>query len=313
MNIEYQVPQMKRDTAVALGFFDGLHRGHRKVISGAVHAKERGLLPVVFTFLESPLGTLSQKSIPRLMTEEEKHRRLQALGVEEVVSLPFLSMKDLSAPSFVTSVLHEKLCAKEVYCGFNYHFGAGGSAGFEELQALCAPYSIKVFPCPPVLQGREPVSSTRIRGLLMGGKIEEANRLLGYRFGFAFPVVGGRRLGRLMGTPTLNQPFPEGFILPRFGVYASIVRFQDVVTYGVTNIGVKPTVGADGPLAETWMPEYNGRDLYGEKVRTELVAFLRPEKKFSGIEQLRAAILKNGEEARALWQQKMADDAALDL
>lgn len=313
MQIDVKVPRMRQDTAVALGFFDGLHRGHKKVIGGAAQASSRGLTPVVFTFEESPLEELTGTPVPRLLTKQQKLQRLSSLGIQAVLTLPFSSMKQMTPADFVKEVLHEKLRAREVYCGFNYHFGAGGTAGAEELTALCEPFGIRVFPSAPVMEGCLPISSTRIRGLLMNGDIEEANRLLGYHFGFDFPVVGGRKLGRLMGTPTLNQPFPKGFVLPRFGVYASLVRFHGTATYGVTNIGVKPTVGADGPLAETWMPEYAGDDLYGEAVHTELVAFLRPEMKFSGIDELRAAILKNGEEARALWRQKMADGRLIHL
>ena len=103
-----------------------------------------------------------------------------------------------------------------------------------------------------------------------------------------------------MGTPTLNQVFPEDYLVPRYGVYASLVSLNDGDYYGVTNVGVKPTVGADAPLSETWIPEYHGEELYGENIRVDLIDFIRPEKKFSGIEELQNNILQNAETAKKI-------------
>ena len=111
------------------------------------------------------------------------------------------------------------------------------------------------------------MSSTRIRALVQQGDVAAAERLLGRPFGYDFEIGRGRQLGRTMGTPTINQGFTEGFVLPRFGVYASLVSLNDGDYYGVTNVGVKPPVGADAPLSETWIPEYHGAELYGENIR----------------------------------------------
>ena len=146
----------------------------------------------------------------------------------------------------------------------------------------------------------ETVSSTRIRALVQQGDVAAAERLLGRPFGYDFEIVRGRQLGRTMGTPTINQVFTEGFVLPRFGVYASLVSLNDGDYYGVTNVGVKPTVGADAPLSETWIPEYHGEELYGENIRVDLIDFIRPEKKFSGIEELQNNILQNAETAKKI-------------
>ena len=142
--------------------------------------------------------------------------------------------------------------------------------------------------------------SLRSRHIPLLHQRADAERLLGRPFGYDFEIVRGRQLGRTMGTPTINQVFTEGFVLPRFGVYASLVSLNDGDYYGVTNVGVKPTVGADAPLSETWIPEYHGEALYGENIRVDLIDFIRPEKKFSGIEELQNNILQNAETAKKI-------------
>ena len=144
------------------------------------------------------------------------------------------------------------------------------------------------------------MSSTRIRSLIADGEIEEANRLLGRPFSYDFPVVHGRQLGRTLGFPTLNQRIPESFILPRFGVYASLVDVGGEKYYGVTNVGVKPTVGSEGPVCETWMPDYRGRELYGETVSCELHGFVRPERRFPGLRELQEQIFRDRETAKKI-------------
>lgn len=285
-------------TAVALGCFDGLHRGHLAVIGAAVARRAEGLLPAVFTFDESPQKELTGKAVPRLMTNSWKEQLLSDYGVELLYNIDFSEVMKLTPPSFVQGVLRDMLHAGAVFCGENYHFGRGGHAGVKELELLCQENGIELQVVPGVASGGRLISSTRIRELVQQGDMEQAAQLLGRPYCFDFPVAHGRRVGRLMGTPTLNQPFPQNFVLPKFGVYASRVYFKDWCMVGVTNVGVRPTVGADGPLAETWMPDYHGEELYGEVVRTELLEFLRPEMKFEGLEQLRAAILENGEQVR---------------
>lgn len=288
------------DTAVALGCFDGLHKGHAAVINRAVEEKSRGLIPAVFTFTASPQQELSGSGAPRLMETREKSRFLKEMGVEALYQIPFSTVMDLSSEDFVEQVLLKVLRAKRVYCGFNYHFGKGGRADHNDLGRICGQYGIEAFALDPVMDAGAPISSTRIRNMVETGDIESANRMLGRPLFYTLEVVKGRKLGRLMGTPTLNQLFPEGFILPRFGVYASLVTFDTTTTYGVTNIGVKPTVGSDAPLSETWMPDYAGDELYGKQVTVQLLRFLRPEKKFEDLDQLRRAILADGETAKGI-------------
>lgn len=301
MEVFTELIKNRKPAAVALGYFDGIHRGHQAVIREAVQAKAQGLVPCVFTFPESPLQELTGAGKPRLMSSSLKEGLLAEMGVELLWEVPFSSVMKLTPGEFVEYILKDTLGAQTVFCGYNYRFGAGGKAGVEELKALCSGQGIQVRALPPVEAEGNPVSSTRIREALEQGDAKTARELLGHPFSYDFPVVHGRRLGRVMGTPTLNQVFPEDYLVPRYGVYASLVSFDGIVTYGVTNIGVKPTVGAEEkPLSETWMPDYDGEALYGKQVKTELLEFIRPERKFSGLEELRQMILKNAEQAKKI-------------
>ncbi len=287
-------------TAVALGCFDGLHKGHAAVIGRAVQEQENGLTPTVFTFPDSPLRELSGSGAPRLMENSERSRLLEGMGVQYLYQIPFSSLMNLSPEEFVSRILRDVLQARKVFCGFNYHFGKGGRAGSGELQQLCKQEGIEAVSLDPVMEEGAPISSTRIRNMVETGNIESANRMLGRPFFYTGEVINGRKLGRLMGTPTLNQVFPEGFILPRFGVYAALVSCDGWMTSGVTNIGMKPTVGSPVPLSETWMPDYQGKELYGKQVKIQLLHFLRPEKKFEDLDRLRQAILSDGDRAREI-------------
>jgi len=177
---------------------------------------------------------------------------------------------------------------------------AGGARGnVELLSRLCKEYGAELIVVPPVLDGGEKVSSTRIRRAVAEGDISTASRLLGRPFGFTLEVIHGNHIGTGLGTPTINQALPEDLTLPRFGVYAAWCETESGRYYGVCNIGVKPTVGSDRVLAETWMPEFDG-DLYGRRVRVELMDFIRPERKFSSLDQLKEEIRRNAIRAKEI-------------
>lgn len=303
MKVFENLTPSERETAVALGNFDGVHLGHRKVISLALEEAANGLVPTVLTFSANPLEALGGESGGKILSREEKIRVLEELGVGQLYLLDFETVRNLSAEEFVRDVLGGTLRAKKACCGFNFTFGRGGTAGSQELYQLCAEEGIRTAVAEAVMADGTPVSSTRIRGLIENGRVEEAAVLLGKAFAYESPVLHGRRLGRKLGTPTLNQAVPEGFVLPKFGVYVSNVTLPDGAQYaGVTNVGVKPTVGSDAVSVETWMPDYRGDELYGRIVRTELLRFLRPERRFSGIDELRDAIRKDGAKAREFYR-----------
>ncbi len=285
-------------SSLALGAFDGLHRGHMAVIGRACAPGEGGrrLQPAVFTFSRSPAGNSA------VLTGRDKERLLEDAGVEVLYSLEFSQVKDWEAEAFVEQVLFETCAAQRLCCGEDFRFGRGARGDTALLQTLCDRRGVDLTVVPPVKEGGEKVSSTRIRAAVEAGDISLANRLLGRPFGFSLEVIHGNHIGTGLGTPTINQAIPEGFVLPRFGVYASWCRVGGEYFYGVTNVGVKPTVGSDRVLAETWMPEFQG-DLYGKRVRVFLLEFLRPEKKFGSLEELKAAIQTNGEQAKEVAAQ----------
>ena len=285
MKIYHDLEPGSGPDAVALGCFDGLHAGHRAVIQ---EARGAGLLPTVLTFQPDIRGQ-GVKAGGELVSQPRKIALLEEMGVEQAYLLSFSRIRDMNAQAFVDALM-SALRAKKLCCGFNFHFGRGGKAGVEALRELSTLYGAEVCVVPAVEIGGVPVSSTRIRTLVEAGEMEQAAELLGRPFSYDFPVAHGRKLGRKLGMPTINQPIPESFVLPRFGVYASMVRFGGNSYYGVTNVGVKPTVGAPGPLAETWMPEYSGPELYGEPVLMELLHFIRPEIKFESLEALKEQI-----------------------
>lgn len=293
-------------TSVALGNFDGLHIGHRKVISLALDGASAHLLPAVLTFQENPLADLGGGAGGRLLSQEDKIELLEHMGVRQLYVLNFRDVKNLTAEEFVDEVLVGCLKAKKVCCGFNFTFGRGGRADSAKLAELCGRRGVEVSVAQAVMLDGTPVSSTRIRGLIEAGRVEDAERLLGRPFAYRMPIRHGKKLGHSLGAPTLNQELPAGFVLPKFGVYASLVHVGGACCFGVTNVGVKPTVGSDRPLSETWMPDYRGGDLYGKTARVELIRFLRPEQKFSSLEELKREILRDGARARRIFEKGCA-------
>jgi riboflavin kinase/FMN adenylyltransferase len=291
------IPKCPR--AVALGMFDGVHLGHRAAImnSAGVEIESGGwACSSVFTFASPPF----KENAWELISLKQKKAVLTGLGVDELILVDFESVRQMTPEQFVRDILKEKLDARRVCCGFNYRFGKDGSGDADTLRRLCQPLGIEVVVIPPVTVDGEPVSSSRIRRLIEDGEIERAARLLGRPFTLDIEVTVGQRLGRLLGTPTINQVLPASFVRPKFGVYLSTVVVDGVSKFGVTNIGVRPTVGADRPLAETWIIDFDG-DLYGRHIPVTLVKYLRGEKKFDSLDQLKQQILEDAKTARAVF------------
>ncbi len=304
MNVYYDLTPASGDSAVALGCFDGLHIGHKKVISLAADGKKQGLVPTVLTFAHNPLTDLGGSAGGEIITRQQKIDLLKDFGIEQLYILRFSDVKNLSSQEFVEQILMRVCRAKEVCCGFNFTFGRGGKGNSQILSELCRERGIRTEVAGAVLFDGEPVSSTRIRGLIANGDVDKAAELLGRPYGYCSEVQHGRRIGReQLDAPTANQAIPGDFVLPRFGVYASRAYFEGKEYYGVTNVGVKPTVGSPCALAETWIPDYRGDDFYGKIIRVDLMKFLRPERKFAGLSELKSEILKNGAQAKEYFQE----------
>lgn len=279
--------------AVALGIFDGIHLGHRAVISALLNTD----VPcAVYTF---SMNSLSTKGGAEQLCPDEFHDQLCTLGVSELFETDFAAVRSMSPEEFVDEILCRQLRAVAVSCGFNYRFGKGGAGDAALLTALCARRGIAVTVVPAVEINGEPVSSTAIRRAIAAGDMATTRRLLGRNFCLRQPVVDGQHLGRRLGMPTINQTLPAGQACPRFGVYASCAIAQGQIYPAVTNIGRRPTVGADAPLAETYIDGFSG-DLYGQTVAVYPLQFLRPEQAFDSLEALQAQIQEDTAIARAL-------------
>lgn len=306
MNVYYDtVPMEHNMTSVSLGFFDGMHLGHKEVILNSLeYAKEKVLYPIVFTFDKNPRLEFdnSNPNATSLITQKDKIKLLEELGVKATYFIPFSSIKDLDAETFFKEILVDKLNAKSISCGFNYHFGKDGKGDKKLLLELCQKYSVSLILSTAVKYKGEPISSTRIRDALRNGEISSVNTMLGRKFSITSNIIHGAKIGRTLGVPTINQVFEDNFTMIKFGVYATSAVIDGIIYYGVTNVGVKPTVTNENkPICETWFPEYAGEDLYNKEITISFIDFIREEKKFDNLIQLKERILKDEEEARKLF------------
>ena len=289
MQILERLQKTEYKTSIALGFFDGVHKGHMEVIKTAVNNKKDGEKSAVLTFINSPTLDLTGFKKPLLLKNEDKMKLFENYGVDIVYCIDFKDIKNMSESEFV-DILSDTLNAKSITTGFNYHFGKGGKSGVDELKALCENRGIGCFTCSAVEHKGDVVSSTRIRESILDGNIELANEMLGYNFAIHGTVMKGNHIGTKINTPTINLPISDDLIAPHFGVYASIVQIGDHTYKGATNIGVHPTVGGKEVLCETHLLDFDDADLYGKRVSVELLHFVREEKKFSTLDELKKQI-----------------------
>ena len=291
MQWETQIrPGLCAQSAVALGYFDGVHLGHRAVLSAArAWAQGHGAATAVFTFTLPPHAALKGAHI---LQDEEKRSRLSACGAEVVLCPPFEAFRALSCEAFVAQVLCGALGAKAVFCGPNFTFGSGRAGDAHLLRKLCAARGIEVHVVPLACWQGQVVSSTRIRAALAQGDMPAVNVMLAQPYAVSLPVRHGRGNGRQWGFPTINQVYPGGLLVPREGVYISRVTLADGTVHpGATGLGSRPTVNDDATkvTCETFIPGFTG-DLYGTDPVVEFHAYLSPSKKFDTLDELRECI-----------------------
>ncbi len=279
------------ERALALGTFDGVHSGHRAVIGLAVElAAERGLRSTVVTFDRHPLEVLDPLHVPPLLTPmAEKLHLIEQLGPDELVLLPFDAQLAALAPdAFCDELLIHTLGARVAVVGENFHFGAGGVGDAEYLRRRSALHGCDAHIVRLVTGRGETISSTRIRGLLVAGEIDEMRELLGRPLAVEGTVVSGDGRGRLLGFPTANIEVEVGAVLPSNGVYAGRLLARGVSYRAAVNVGTHPTFpGAEGasPIVEAFLLGFKG-DLYGWPVRLDFLRKLRDERRFSTAEEL---------------------------
>ena len=285
---------------VALGSFDGVHLGHAALISRAVDdARANHRASAVWTFSDDPAVLPGKSGMRSITTLDEKLDLIAALGVDYAILAGFADVRSLSPEEFVRDMLMRCCGAKTVVCGFNYTFGKNGAGKPDTLKSIMGDNCIIV---DPVCVDGEPVSSSAVRALLEAGDAEEAAKLLGHYFFINFPVVHGKELGRTIGLPTINQNFPSGLIIPKEGIYASIVWIDGREYVGVSNVGKRPTVDESGRVnCETHIIGFEGW-LYGEHIKVGLAKWLRGEKKFPDIDSLRAQIESDAKAAEEYFK-----------
>ncbi len=297
---------IKTPTAVALGKFDGVHRGHQRVIQPILHksADAERIYPTVITFLPHPQEFFTGKPRRLLTPLDEKVQQLELLGVEQLVLIPFnRELSALTPEEFVEQIIVEKLQASRISVGQDFCFGSKRSGTAFDLQLLVAKYGIPVTIVPletheddlSLTEEENPISTSLIRQTLEIGEIEKANRILGRPYMLMGTVVKGQQLGRTIGFPTANLQLPEDKFLPRKGVYAvrvSHINQPDTALnnwWGVMNIGDRPTVNGTYSTVEVHLLDWHG-DLYDKNLQIQLEKFLRPEQKFSSLEALKSQI-----------------------
>ena len=290
----------KTQYVVALGCFDGLHKGHTTLIRRAKEiAQSSGRALAVFSFEEPPKNLFLSTPVPILTQFDEKKRIIRALGADLFVCVKFdADIAKLDAESFFSEILCRRLNASAIVCGFNYRFGKGGRGDTELLASLCKEREIGLFALPPVVLDGISVSSSEIRNLLSLGDVKGAQKLLGRKYSLRATVVDGQHLGRTLGFPTINQLWQNGTSPLKNGVYATQTRIGNTVKRSITNVGVRPTVDGHTLCAETHIFDFSG-DLYGKQVRVEFLDFIREEKKFSSIDELKAQVLEDIKNAKA--------------
>lgn len=250
--------------SVALGDFDGMHRAHSTVCTGGDDA---------IIYCVNNRFSLLQKSI-----FEERY--------PTVVFADFEKLKNMSPEQFINDILIERFHAGMVLCGFNFRFGKNAMWSAKDLRNYLEEKDIWVRILEHLDYKDAPISSTRIRKCIADGNIEDANAMLGYNFVFESEVIAGDQRGRTIDFPTANQHLPEGLIVPKFGVYESRVNIDGVEHKAFTNIGIRPSWRVDVPLCETHIFDYNG-DLYGRTLRIELIRYMREERVFSSVDELK--------------------------
>lgn len=294
MNYIYDaVPELpEAPTVAAIGNFDGVHPGHRAVFRRAgEEAALRGIRMLAITFRDNP--KFRSAGGGHLLPEAQQYKELTAAGVQTLLRLDFAEYRDKTPEQFVRETLLDALHCEVVVVGEDFRFGKNRSGDTALLGKLLSEAGKTLIPVPSVLFEGALLSSTLIRKAIASGEVGRAAAMLGRPVCYELPVENGAKLGRTLGFPTANQYFPQGVLLPAFGVYASVAELPDGTRYNaISDVGVKPTVGSDRALIETHLLGFSG-DLYGKTLRVTLSRFLRGETKFENTDALRRQIAED--------------------
>lgn len=294
-------------TVIALGFFDGVHRGHGALLrKTAERAAQLGAMPAAFTFDRPPKEVVTGKPVYLINSNRDRQGLMERLyGIEKVIFAPFdREMMTMPWKDFLTRLLIERCGAVHLVAGHDYRFGYKNTGNVQLLQEKCAQLGIGCDIIPQVTLEGITVSSTYIRTLVESGDVERAEEFLGHRHCLSQTVQHGQRIGRTIGIPTVNLAVPDHVLSPARGVYVTEVFLPDGRRFpGVTNVGTRPTVSDSGAVSvETYLLGFDG-DLYGQELRLEFCRRLRGEVKFDSLEALRDEIRRNIRQAEAYFEE----------
>lgn len=292
----------QKQRVIALGFFDGVHRGHGALMRKVTErAEELGATPSAFTFDPHPQSIILKEPVELLTSPEDRADLMRRYyGIEDVIVTPF-TQERMKQPwdSFVRDTLQNELNAIHLVVGHDYHFGYRGEGNRERLTSICQELGIGLDVIEKVECDGITISSTYIRTLVAQGEIARANVFLGHPYTLSDTVSHGKKLGSSLGFPTVNLKLKPNVLPPALGVYATRVWLENGDCHiAVTNVGKRPTVDDGETLTvEGFILDFSG-DLYGQHIRMEFFEFLRPEKKFPSLDALRDEIMKNAQQTR---------------
>ena len=292
-------------TVVALGNFDGIHKGHQEIIGRTVkEAEAAGLKSAVFTFSNHTSSIL--KNVPKvknILYPEDKLRILEEMGVDYVFNIPFTEeILRMSPEEFIEQILVNRFNIREAYCGFNYSFGYKASGTPEVLMHEGLKHGFGIHVQEPYVIDGVVVSSTYIRQLIEEGRMEEAAKFMGRMYSVSGEIIVGNKLGRTIGFPTCNILVDDTMITPPNGVYITTCTIDGVTRSSVTNVGVKPTIGTYEKNIATHIFDFN-EDVYGKQIRVDFIKHTRGEQKFDGLDALKKQIESDSIEAR-VWHRQ---------
>lgn len=280
--------QLDKPSAVAIGKFDGIHRGHQSLLQRVLEQKEKGLQAVVFTFDPSPAALFLGEDIPELTTKREKRKLFGDMGIDVLIEFPLNFTTAATEPEeFVEKILAEQMKTAYIAAGEDLSFGKKGRGDAALLRRMAGKFGYRTEIIEKVcLEGVE-ISSSYVREVIRIGDMEKAERLIGEAYSVCGVVAHGKKLGRRLGMPTVNLLPEKEKLLPPYGVYFSEVSVGERVYKGTTNIGCKPTVNDEMQAGvETYLYDF-AQDIYGREITVRLFSFHRPEKKFDSVEALK--------------------------
>jgi riboflavin kinase/FMN adenylyltransferase len=300
-----------KETVVALGNFDGVHKGHQELIRRTVKsARMAGLKSAVFTFTNHPKNVLAGKPvIKNILYIEDKAEIIKSLGVDYLFSLEFNEIiQHLSAGEFIQKLLTGAFKMREAYCGFNYRFGYKAEGTPETLIHAGMKEGFGIHVLEPFKIDGNLVSSSFIRKLIADGRVGECKKYMGRNYCVGGEVVVGNKIGRTIGFPTSNILIDEAMVTPAHGVYVTYCNYNGICYQGITNVGVKPTIGDNKKNIETHIFNFS-KELYGKQIRVEFLERIRPEIKFNSVTALAQQIEKDCREAQRYHERLNAENA----